>query len=175
MKVGTTNTGKLRYHCSTDAKKGENATDMPEGYVFSENVNGQVSVGKQGPKRIHDQEFALVQQAIRKLKCDCRAEIKGKTIVLHTADSNRLHALAALFGPAKAKQAFANSVLYMPMLRFVLADKKSRLFEVERMCFSGKSEWMWIAPPGPLKSHVAKFIPCWMMKRPFLKAIIESN
>jgi hypothetical protein len=142
-----------------DPKKGENAAAMPEGYVFNENVNGKVSVGKKRPQQIQDAEFAMVQKAIRALKCDCRAEIKGKTIVLHTADQSSLDGLTALFGAAKAKQAYADSALYMAMLRFVLADKKERLFEVERMFFSGESEWMWIAPPQPLEALVEKFVP----------------
>lgn len=87
---------------------------MPAGYAFSENVNGQAGVGKKRPQEIQDAEFALVQKAIRKLKCDCRAEIKDKTIVLHTANEDSLDAWLALFGAAKAKQAYADHASTWP-------------------------------------------------------------
>lgn len=46
----------------------------------------------------------------------------------------------------------------MAMLGFVLTDKKPRLFDLERMFFSGESDWMWIAPSAPLKAQVEKFV-----------------
>jgi hypothetical protein len=159
LKIGTTKTGKPRYYASTNPDKGTNADAMPDGYEFRENVNGQVSVGKPQPSHIKDTEFAMIQAKIRKLKCDCRAEIKGKTIVLHTAEKNQFAALAEFLGPKAIEAMSANSALYQPMLRFVLSDKKERLFETERMFFSGEPDWMWIAPPQDLKSIVEKFIP----------------
>ena len=116
-------------------------------------------MGKKRPQQIQEAEFAMVQKAIRALECDCRAEIKDKAIVLHTADQSSLDTLTNLLGPTMGKNAYADSALYMAMLRFVLADKKERLFEVERMFFSGEPDWMWIAPPQPLKAQVERFVP----------------
>lgn len=159
LKVGETKTGKLRYYASMDLVKGENAPAMPKGYAFRENVNGQVSVGKQQPHQIEDSEMAMIEAQIRELECDCRAEIKGKTIVLHTAENSPFTALTALMGAQAAEQMRANNALYQPMLRFVLVDKQERLFETERMFFSGAPDWMWIAPPQALKPIAQKFIP----------------
>lgn len=159
LKVGTTKTGKARYYASMNADKGANADAMPDGYEFRENVNGQVSVGKPQPSLIEDAEFAMIQAQIKKLECDCRAEIKGKTIVLHTAEKNQFAALAGFLGSKAVEQMSASSTLYQPMLRFVLFDKKERLFETERMFFSGEPDWMWIAPPQALESIAEKFIP----------------
>ena len=158
LKVGTTKTGKPRYYASMDPDKGENANAMPKGYAFRENVNGQVSVGKPQPQHIKDTEFELIQAATRKLECNCRADIKGEAVVLYTTEKSQFAGLAGFIGNEAVERLRANA-LYQPMLRFVLVDKKERLFEVERMVFSGVPDWMWIASPQPLKLIATKFIP----------------
>lgn len=159
LKVTTTKTGKPRYYAATDPEKGTNAATMPAGYTFHENVNGQVSVGKPKTTPITDPEFALIEAQIRTLESDCRAEIKGKSIVLYTADQSNASALEALFGVQRMKEYIDQKVLYRPMLRFFLVDKKERLFQTERMCFLGEPDWLWIGGPGPLQRVAEKYVP----------------
>lgn len=159
LKVGTTKTGKSRYYAATDPDKGKNAETMPAGYAFRENVNGQVSVGKKKPQQIEDAEMKRVEAQIRSLQCDCRAEIKGKTIVLHTTGQNDFSSLEAFFGAERLKDYHDQHALYQPMLRFSLVDKKERLFQTERMCFIGEPDWLWIGSPNALKPLTEEYIP----------------
>lgn len=47
----------------------------------------------------------------------------------------------------------------MAMLRFTLADKKTRAFVTERFFFRGSlDDWISIAGPGALAVHVSKFV-----------------
>lgn len=159
LKVGTTKTGKPRYYASSNKDKGANASAMPEGFGFRENVNGQVSVGKIQPCYIEPAELELIQTQIGQLECGCRAEVKGNMIVLHTAEKNQFASLRSRLSAKELEQMKAEYATYQPMLRFVLADKDARLFETERMYFSGRADWMWIAPPQPLKTIAEKYIP----------------
>lgn len=159
LKVAVTKTGTPRYYAATDPKKGKNGETMPAGYTFHENVNGVVSVGKPKATPITEAEIALIKSAIRKLKVDCRFEIKGKRIVLYTTDDPNFPTLAKLLGSARAEDHKKQHVLYQPMLRFSLIQKDERLFQAERMCFRGEPDWIWIAEPGPLKRLAQKIIP----------------
>ena len=156
LKVGTTKTGKPRYYASTNLEKGENATAMPKGFAFRENVNGQVSVGKPQASPIEEDEFKIVMAHVKQLDCNCRAEIKGKAIVLYTAEEAIPLTTHPLINTARLKEYLAQYALYQPMLRFILVDKKSRLFQSERMCFRGEPRWIWMASPGHLEKLAAK-------------------
>jgi len=159
LKTGTTKTGKPRYYASTDPKKGTNAGAMPGGYVFRENVNAQVSVGKKQPQQIEDSELNFVRSHIKKLKCDCREENKGKSIVLHTADRPEKTGLSSFFNKERLVAYHEQHALYQPMLRFTLIDKTKRYFQTERMCFLGEPDWIWIGEPGSLELLSPKYIP----------------
>jgi hypothetical protein len=159
LKVGTTKTGKPRYYASMNAEKGDNASAMPEGYAFTENINGQVSVGKPKASPIEASEFDLVMAQVEKLDCNCRAEIKENTIVLHTANEPMLMDEHPFMHTARLKEYHTRNAYYQAMLRFILVDKKSRLFQSERMCFRGETRWIWMSSPAPLKKVAAKYIP----------------
>lgn len=159
LKVGTTKTGKARYYASMNAEKGDNASAMPEGFAFTENVNGQVSVGKPKASPVKAGEFDIVQAMVDKLECNCRAEIKGKAIVLYTANEPMRMGAHPLISAARLKEYNEQHTVYQPMLRFILEDKAGRFFQSERMCFHGEPHWIWMASPAPLKKLAAKYIP----------------
>lgn len=163
LKVGTTKTGKARYYASMNPDKGTNADAMPEGYAFRENVNGQVSVGKPVVSLIEDSEIKCVQSLLNKLKCANMLEVKGESIIIHTAevDEGLIRRVASCtFSRVEAiRESFVNSANYQAMLRFNLIEKQERLFQVERMSFRGQGGWIWIGHPSPLKKCARKFVP----------------
>jgi len=159
LKVGTTKTDKTRYYASMNAEKGDNAPAMPEGFAFTENINGQVSVGKPQASLIEANEFEIVMAQIKMLDCNCRAEIKGNTIVLYTSNEPKFRNSHSLISTAQLKEYHAQHVIYQPLLRFILVDTASRQFQSERMCFRGEPDWIWMRSPAPLKKLAAKYIP----------------
>lgn len=159
LKVGTTKTGKPRYYASTNPEKGENAPAMPEGFAFRENVNGQVSVGKPQASPINENEIEIVMAQAKQLECNHRVDIKGKAIVLYTAEEPIPLVAHPLINTARLREYQAQNARYQAMLRFILVDNKARLFQSERMCFRGEPHWIWMASPGPLGKLAAKYIP----------------
>lgn len=163
LKVGTTKTGKPRYYASTKADKGENADTMPEGYEFHENVNGQVSVGKPIVHQIEDSEMECVQSLLDKLGCTNMLEVKGASIIIHTAEVNDdfIGRIAADTGVRfeDIRESFIKKADYQAMLRFNLIDQEQRLFQIERMSFRGMGGWIRIDSPAPVKKLANRFIP----------------
>ncbi|MFT5836787.1 MAG: hypothetical protein ACI9ZV_000285 [Candidatus Azotimanducaceae bacterium] len=163
LKVGTTKTGKPRYYASTDPNKGENAEVMPAGYVFRENVNGQVSVGKLIIHQIEDSEIECVQSLLDTLRCANMLEVKGESIIIHTAEVNE-GLIRRVASDTRARfedirKSFIRDANYQAMLRFNLIEQEKRLFQIERMSFRGMGGWIWIDSSAPLKKLARKFIP----------------
>lgn len=165
LKVGTTKTGKPRYYASSNTEKGENASAMPEGSEFRENVNGKVSVGKIQPRYIHDEELKSIQPILDKLECAYRTEIKGKSIIINTSDVGDDYLEdSPFFSSQRAAREWMRetAAIYQPMLRFVLMDfdPAIRDFQTERMCFmSGMDDWLIIGEMKPLTQLAEKYIP----------------
>lgn len=163
LKVGTTKTGKPRYYAATNADKGKNADTMPEGYEFRENVNGQVSVGKPIVHKIEDSEHKYVQSLLDKLRCANILEVKGESMIIHTAEVNDdfVSQIAATTRGRfeDIRESLIRDANYQAMLRFNLIEQEKRLFQVERMSFRGMGGWIWIDSPAPLKKLAHKFIP----------------
>lgn len=47
---------------------------------------------------------------------------------------------------------------FYPLLRFVLTDRRQRLFAVERVCFTGEASWIRLEVL-PLSVAVMKYLP----------------
>ncbi len=163
LKRSTTKTGKVRFTASKDKDSGENVAALPEGYEFHENVNAQVSVRKKRVTKILPDELAMVEQGLAKLKAECRAEVKGKEIVVYVSDlwqgpRDAWDGLIMALGRV-AETELRKNATFSPMLRFVLQDAKSRLFNVDRMSFHGEPDWWTIDFEGKLARQVKKFLP----------------
>ena len=65
LRAATTKMGKTRYVMSKTAEGALN--ELPAGYIITESVNGQVSVGRIQPKMITDLEEAMVRSGLEKL------------------------------------------------------------------------------------------------------------
>jgi hypothetical protein len=58
--------------------------------------------------------------------------------------------------PDAEKRRYAS---FMAMLRFVLEDKKTRIFVTERFCFRGSlDDWIYIDGPAGLDDQVGKYL-----------------
>ena len=162
LHVKTTAAGKPSYFFSTDAD-GPLAEQIPEGYEVYENVNGQVFLRKKTAQVILPKELAIVEDALRKNQDPWRywVEVKKNAIVVYEAGEMKgIDGMLATFGRGPLsdtdRRRFAT---YMAVLRFTLADKKSRAFATERFCFRGSiDDWISIGGPGTLASQVRQFV-----------------
>lgn len=160
---GKTKTGKPKYFFSMKAD-GALVDVIPEGYEIYENPNAQVFLRKIQPQIITPEEVAIVQTGIKKFAQPNYfiVDVKGKHIVVYLCDQNigALTALAQSFpaGDAGLVDRMAQAFTYSPMMQFVLVDKESREFEVERWCFRGSiDDWILLDSSTNLQALVKKY------------------
>jgi hypothetical protein len=175
--AGKTKTGKPRYFFSaTPEGKGEPVDLVPEGFEVHENPrDARVFLRKKRPQLISEEEKALVEKHVNKLKrshrylVDCRdANI---TIYESNADVDLLKESFSEFFKANPLRAGLNleksletfiqgaSQYYTEMMQFRLVDKERRLFIAERFCFRGSiDDWIEIDGPDKLKTLVKRYI-----------------
>ena len=162
LHVKTTAAGKSSYFFSMNAD-GQLVPAIPDGYEVYENVNGQVFLRKKTAQTILPKELAFVEGALHKHTeyWRYRAEIKKNAIIVHeTGDMSGLDGLSREFrGRPLADNEMLPRAHYMAMLRFTLADKKSRFFVTERFCFRGSiDDWIQIGGPAPLAVQLRQFV-----------------
>ncbi len=161
---GKTKTGKPKYFFSMKTE-GDLVEAIPEGYEIYENPNAQVFLRKIQPQMVTPEEVAIVREGVKKFaKLDYfTVDVKGKHIVVFLCDQNT-EALMALVasttttGDAGLVDRMMQSFTYSPMMQFVLVDKKTREFEVERWCFRGSvDDWIGLDSSTDLKALVKKY------------------
>ncbi|MGB8699757.1 MAG: hypothetical protein WCD18_10105 [Thermosynechococcaceae cyanobacterium] len=162
---GTTKTGKPKYFFSM---KGDGilVDEVPDGFEIHETPNAQVFLRRIEPAIITDSEKTIVEEGMKiysKLKY-YQIEIKKNKIIIFQADQN-IDNLSELFGSMpNIKQEnlvkmLTRSISYSPMMRFVLIDKVTREFQVERYCFLGRvDDWIVIDAMGQLQKLVKKYV-----------------
>ena len=166
LHAATTKKGQTRYVMkrTPDGALGE----LPEGYVITENVNGQVSVGRIAPRKITEEEEALVKTRLEALGLKrYRCEVKGGFITVFEPieDEDDIRDLMQhLIGPfptliEKAVSEKIDRSPFDPVMRFQLLDEETRIFDVERMTYRGEGGWMCLFDPRPLKELVLKYLP----------------
>jgi hypothetical protein len=154
--------GKLSYFFLMNAD-GQLAAAIPDGYEVYENVGGQVFLRKRTAQIIRSEELLVVETALRQHgePWQYRAETKKNAIVVYEAgDMGGLDSMARVWGrsllPDDMKRRHAT---YMAVLRFTLADKKTRAFVTERFCFRGSiDDWIPVGGPGTLAAQVRQFV-----------------
>ena len=161
LRVGPTKTGKLRYFVSTDPFKWRNAEAMSEGYTFRENANGLVSVGKIQPQHIDAAEFAKIKPCLDALEVAFKAEVKGRSIIIHTSHVGEGLEDSPLFSSRRALNAWIRetAAVYEAMLKFTRVDERQGLYQTERKCFLGDMPWILIGDMAPLEQLAQKYIP----------------
>jgi len=158
---------------------------LPDGYEVRENIHGQVSVRRRRPKRFTETEERLLCGALEQLRPFAyELDIDGRIATVYASAQDRkcftesLDAefadgfadaltktlaksyssdLVAMFR-ARRQEKDARRPRFYAVLRFVIADKRERLFSVERVCFTGESSWVRLEVM-PLSAAVMKYLP----------------
>ena len=167
-------TGKPRYYFSR-LPKGKLPKEIPEGYEIRESVNSVVSLVKIRPKHISEQETALVLSALSKhpKRKNYRLDVKSKQITIYARVGPEIEKLAGYIEERLSKDSFVGQKLiqrmkredntkaqFTPVIRFILADSKERLFNAQRMCYRGSiNDWIYIDRIGPLEELVKRLMP----------------
>jgi hypothetical protein len=130
---GQTRAGKPTYFFSRK-QEGDLADAVPDGYEVYEKPRGQVFLRKVVPTRILPLEVATVEAGIRRagIHVFC-TDVEKDSIVVYMQES--------------------------AMMRFILHDAETRLFEVQRWCFRGSVDnWSYPLAFGDLSTLVAKYV-----------------
>ena len=162
---GKTKTGKIRYFAAKKPREGT-LSAMPEGFEFSESINGVVSVRriKESDTRIPASDIALVQAELDRHHhlCEHRIDIvKGEIVVFEPANPlSELHEEMARSFPILAYRDLSSikrRVRYDPVMKFVPLQKNSG-YSVHRMTYRGDGGWSWPLASGRLHDLVQKFL-----------------
>jgi hypothetical protein len=176
---------RARYVMTKDATGA--LTAMPAGYEIRENVNGHVSVGRIVKNDISTFEIQSVRAALARIRPHgYRAHSQGRSITVHASPQDARNFSESL--DAEFADGFASAVeevltrkygrelmdlfrakrqeragnrdqpRYYPLLRFQLTSATMRHFRVQRVCFTGVSDWLTLEI-APLSSAVMKYIP----------------
>lgn len=158
---GTTKTGKPRYWFSQKSE-GDLVDTIPDGYEIYEHPRGQVLLRRRSSRHITNAELALVHEGIERL-ANCafyRVGVDKDTITLHTADDDPIRGLGQELGlPSLPRHISARHAVYVATMRFVLVDRKARLFRPQRYCSRGSiDKWINIGPPDTLSSVIERYV-----------------
>ena len=166
---GKTKTGKPRYHFSMK-DKGDLMEKIPEGFeIYEHPSNAQVFLRKKQPQIITDIENYLINKYLKKIKRSERylSDIKGEFITVFESNQN-IDNLKALFKTlplcGHGSDSFLTEILeqettYRPIMRFILKDKKKRIFMAERFCFKGSiDDWIHIGGPDSLGNLLKAYL-----------------
>jgi hypothetical protein len=164
---GRTKTGKPTYYFSLKSE-GHLAESIPDGFEIYENPNTQVFLRRIPPKLITDEEQEIVADGMRKYTSvrDYNIDVKGKVIVIYLADQDsdaldrifREHP-SSLEEKARIMTVLRQQLHYSPMMQFILADEKRRLFWAQRYCFRGSiDDWIGIGLPASLTNLVSTYV-----------------
>jgi CBS domain-containing protein len=168
---GETKTGKVRYFFAPRLHDHPIA-EIPAGYSISEGVNGVVSLVKDRPQIITAEEHATVEEALRTLPLahKYRVVVKDKLITVFELvgqDAFQVADEVAEMSGLPVDTAFVADVAsflqssgrYAAILRFILTDRASRRFAVERWCYrSSVDGWLELGH-GSLERLVRGTIP----------------
>jgi len=160
-----TRAGKGRYVFARTLGAGA-LNEVPEGYEVQENVNGGVSLAMIRPQLITDLEKHAVQSAMAKLHLDeYRLEARKNIVSVFEPDRRLANIMAHLDGrsassPAAARVlGWAAAGSFRPVLRFILDDKRTRTFYVERMTYRGDGGWSHPLGRGKIADLAKQLLP----------------
>ena len=166
---GTTKTGKVRYYFARELK-GEPVEKIPEGYKISESVNGIVSLVKDRPKLIRQDEIALIEEEIARHPKgrNYKTHAKHDRIIIYEMSGPDAEGFAGILERSglllpgmeeRIQEHLEQSNQYAAIMQFILSDREQRAFRVQRWCYLGSiDDWIDIEY-GPLDELVRKLIP----------------
>jgi len=166
---GKTKTGRPRYYFSMK-DKGNLMEKIPEGYeIYEHPSNAQVFLRKKQLQIVTDIENHLINKYLKKIEGSHRylSDIRKKSITVFQSNQN-IDNLKALFKRSPfgthRTDSCINEILeqettYSPIMRFILEDKKQRLFIAERFCFRGSvDDWIYIGGPDSLEYLLKSYL-----------------
>ena len=165
---GRTKTGKSRYFVAKTVREGAVAA-MPDGYEFSESINGVVSVRKVrlGAPEIPDTDLAMVRAELARHEHlrGHRAESRGAEIVVYEpsggVSSNAIaHLASMMYLSPKALEARlgreGQPMRYDPVMKLMLEEPG--VYTVHRMTYRGDGGWSWPLASGSLSKVAKKYV-----------------
>jgi hypothetical protein len=145
---------------------------IPEGYKIRESINGIVSLAKERPCYILEEEVAAVKATIERhpKSRNYRVDVKPKRIDIYELvgsdmEDELLGMLDKTFPPgalATIREYREDTGQYSAVMRFTLEDEARRLFHAERMCYrSSVDGWLllWNVGDAPIESLARRLIP----------------
>ena len=118
------------------------------------------------PKVFTDEETSTVEKGAKRYSKveNLIIDVKKNTIIVFLPDrgfdefETMLSRFPRIPGSAELKEMWEKTATYLPMMRFVLVDKKSREFAVERWCFLGSiDDWEYVDTSNDLAELVKKY------------------
>jgi hypothetical protein len=168
---GRTKTGKPRFFVAKTVREGARAV-MPDGYEFSESINGVVSVRRvstgNAASLIPDTDLAMVRAELGRHKHlgQHRVEVvKGEIVVFEPMGGVDPSAMAELARAMFVSPEMLESRLetrrsrtrYDPVMKFVPAEEPGH-YAVHRMTYRGEGGWSYPLAFGPLRKLVRKYL-----------------
>src|SRR5208282_2591949 len=163
LHTGPKRGGGIQHFVSTDPE-GALANSLPAGFEIYETPNGQVYLRKKKPDLIRPAELALIERELRIRQTTKRsyvAEVNGAMIAIHEGDTHidTLREINIRFSARGLEDYATRNAHYTPVMRFVLHDEVSRVFEPERYCFRGSVEdWISIGEADQLQKLASRFL-----------------
>ena len=158
---------------------------LPESFEVRENVHGRISVRRRRTRPISESEADLLDAALAQSRPFAyRLDVDGRAATIYASAADRhcfsesveaefaegfsqalrtlltkryAPELVALFRERRQEER-SRRPRYYPVMRFVLSDKEQRLFSVERVCFTGESNWVRLESLS-LPAALMKYLP----------------
>jgi len=136
--------------------------EVPAGLEVVESVNGVVSLRRAGRVPIRAEEVEVVSREIgrhARLR-DYRVDAQGRAAVVFEPLTD-ISNLAKGFGipESRIRATMEVRMQYRPVLRFVLADAKTRTFRAERWCWKGSvDDWLDLHDEDDLDPLAGKYV-----------------
>lgn len=166
---GQTKTGKPRYFVAKTVRKGA-LTTMPEGYEFSESINGVVSVRRltTGKPKIPDTDLAMARAELRRHPHLARYRIeeqKGEIVVFEPRGEMAPDLIAYIARSLSVSPEHVEATLvdkrsrpqYDPVMKFVPAGDRSH-YIVHRMTYRGDGGWSFPLSADLLRRLLTEYI-----------------
>jgi hypothetical protein len=149
-----TKKGNTSYHFSKKAEGAAVIDEIPSGFEIYEDPNGKLYLRKKTRQHIHDDEYRLINEGMRKYSSikDFKIDVKKNVVYIYLVENSFEHDLIPNHLIDKNKQ-------YETPLRFILNDEEERRFEVERFCYlGGIDDWIHLDGPADLESLIREYI-----------------
>jgi hypothetical protein len=166
---GTTKTGRTHYYFGRELK-GEPVERIPEGFTISESVNGVVSLVRDRPKVIREDEITTIEEEVsgHSQGRNYKVHAKHDRIIIYEMSGPDVEGIAGILERSglllpgmeeRIQEHLEQSSRFEPILQFILSDREQRAFRVQRWCYlGGIDDWIEIEH-GSLEELALKLIP----------------